>query len=198
MDDTEYIDDTEYARPIADGIPVDLAWTDPTQPRRIYVRAAYGSPLTEALLTLKAKWDSDAEARWVGTGKRDALLGLLAEHQAREAARTAGLTDGVDRTLSIPFKAAHIREAAKKAGAEWDPEKKAWKFPTDQSLAEIKAMVDSWDARTGSTTRTNKPPRRKCDQCYERWAVREATDSSGIPGWVCRTCDGPSYELSFA
>lgn len=37
-----------------------------------------------------------------------------------------------------------------------------------------------------------------CDQCHSAPGTRTAVDSSGLHGVVCRTCDGPSYTLSFA
>ena len=40
--------------------------------------------------------------------------------------------------------------------------------------------------------------RQRCDECWSAPGTIPATDSSGIPGMVCGSCYGPSFELSFA
>jgi len=37
----------------------------------------------------------------------------------------------------------------------------------------------------------------RCDECGKTASLRPATDSSGVPGYVCSRCYGPSYTLSF-
>ena len=60
--------------------------------------------------------------------------------QAKRAAARQAFLD-TSTSLSIPYEARAIREAAKAAGAEWEPDSKTWRVPNDEADA-IRALLD--------------------------------------------------------
>jgi hypothetical protein len=70
-------------RPLADDIPTDRAWRTG---RRIYIRCGYNSRTNTDLRDIGAKWDADVRALWVGSGKADHVLAILAAATERAAA----------------------------------------------------------------------------------------------------------------
>lgn len=60
-------------------------------------------------------------------------------------------------------------------------------------------MAYAYPAKEARTATASRKPARSCDECGEhRGGLRFATDSSGLGGYVCSRCYGPSYMLSFA
>lgn len=183
---------------VAADIPADRAWKTG---RRVYVRSAKGSALSEALWGANATWDREHGAHYIGTGKLEALLPLIREAGGRAArvqdVKAAGLW------IAIPIGAKDVREHAKGLGAVWDADRKEWALPTAEAREEVAAKVTTWQAskpkRAASSAPAQRRSSRKCDECGKRAGKHERRDSSGIAGLVCDICDRePSYALSFA
>lgn len=133
-------------KPVADGIPTDLAWR---AGRRIYVRCGYTSQLNTQLRadTIRARWDSDVRALWVGSGKADKVLPLLRERLARvdaiEQIKRAATEGGW--WLAIPYEADVIRQHAKDAdGVVYDSDRKMWACATADSFDPLAAEVRAY------------------------------------------------------
>ncbi len=179
--------------------PTDRAWVTG---RRIYVRSRYGSRLAEQVRDLGATWDRDERCLWVGTGKRDQVVALLAEQAERVEAVVA--RKAAAHWVTIPFEAEDIRARAKKLGALWDRDRKQWGLPTEDAADEIAAAVETRRAEGAPRRRVayTDPARTSggsCDECGRRGARHPRHDSSGIPGVVCDRCNSSAdYELSFA
>ncbi len=182
---------------LTEDIPTSRAWVTG---RRIYVRSSYRSALSEALREAGATWDRDERCWWVGTGKREIALSLIAQHAERVAEIVGRKSEA--HWVTIPFDAVSIRAKAKMLGALWDRERKQWGLPTAEAAAEVSSAVASWEAeRSAARSRpaARVPSSGTCDECGRRGARHQRYDSSGIAGVVCDRCSrSASYELSFA
>ena len=77
------MEETAERRPIR-GADIDTAWQTT---RRVYVRSAYASELSNRLRSLGARWDTEAKALWVGVRKLDGVEALLASLEQERADR---------------------------------------------------------------------------------------------------------------
>lgn len=126
--------------PLHDDIPTDRAWRTG---RRVYVRCGYQSQLNTELRDLGGRWDADERALWVGSGKADKVIPLVAAAIERAAAieTVKATATETGRWVTIPYAAAAVRDRAKALGARWDAGRKQWAMPTDTAHAEISEAV---------------------------------------------------------
>ncbi|HLK77701.1 MAG TPA: hypothetical protein VKU77_29145 [Streptosporangiaceae bacterium] len=129
----------ELDRRIDPAIPTNQGWK---AGRRIYVRSAKGSRLSDALWGIGANWDRDEYCLWVGSGKKDQAIALIREDDQRKAAAAA--TRSLGLLVKIPFDAAKVREQAKKLGAVWMKDARAWAMPDASSLGKVQVLVGEW------------------------------------------------------
>jgi hypothetical protein len=117
-------------------IPEDRAWK---YARRIYVRSAYRSKLSDDLYWIGAKWDPQEHCLWVGSGKLEQVIPLIQANEERgtQAAevKAAGLW------AKIPYQASGIRDLAKSLGGKWDSTRKEWAMPTEAALGAVQEKI---------------------------------------------------------
>lgn len=151
-------------KPLHEDVPPDLAWV---VGRRIYVQTPKTSQLNEQLIGLGAKWDWEVHARWVGTGKRDAVLPLVlaAADQERERRQAVERQIAAGRWVQIPsgvdgvVTAMHRR--AGELGAVWDPEGWRYALPDDESRDRLQRALDRWLAEQQADRERTEVQRRE-------------------------------------
>lgn len=137
-------------------IPLDKAWR---AGRRIYVRAGYQSHLNDQMRALGAKWDPEAKALWVGTGKAQQVVPLVQAQVSRVAASADVKARG--QWVHIPFDAEDVRTRARALGGVYDGDRKDWAMPTDQAFAEVSTAVTDWSAKRAAAKATAKAAARE-------------------------------------
>lgn len=123
-------------KPLSETIDTDRAWQEG---RRIYVRCGYKSKLNSQLRQLRAHWDPERRALWVGSTKKPAVIALIEEATQRadhiEAIKARGLW------VNIPRGMPEVREQAKKLGAVFDADRTEWAAPTPEARAQVERLV---------------------------------------------------------
>jgi hypothetical protein len=125
-------------------IPADKAWRSG---RRLYVRSAKGSKLSNDIYALGAHWDRDEYAQWTGSGKLTQVIALILAEDARgaddEQTRTLGLW------VKIPYEAHAIRSHVKDtlhAVYGGDARKGQWAMRNEDDLADVQARIAEYEA----------------------------------------------------
>lgn len=135
------------------------------QGRRVWITLPYGSPAKDKVKELGAHWDAESKRWWVSSSKAGEVEAIAAAERERRAeviARVAEVkSSGV--AVKIPYEAAEIREAAKKAGAVWDRDDKVWMVPAD-SLDHIQGLLDARKAAAAEKRSTPREPARTAAQ----------------------------------
>jgi hypothetical protein len=127
---------TPQPKPISGGVPAGRAWQ---VGRRIYVACGYESILGGQLREIGAHWDREVKRLWIGSGKKERVLALLAA--AEERTREREETTARALWVTIPYSAGTIRERAKTLGAVWDGEGKRWALPTAEAHTEVAGLL---------------------------------------------------------
>src|SRR5690606_1893099 len=128
-------------KPVDDHTPSEKAWKEG---RRIYVRAGYGSALSEGMRRIRANWDRDRKAWWVGTGKQDLVLPLREEY--RERVQAVQDIKALGHWVTIPYDAHQARALAKDLKALFDRDSKRCAARSAEDAARIEEAVQLWQA----------------------------------------------------
>lgn len=124
-------------KPVADDVPLSRAWQEG---RRIYIRCGKWTELDCQLVELRARWDPEKRARWVGTQRRDTVLPLIRDAEFRRRAMQEPWTV---EWLSIPYHMKDVREKAKELGAVWNRDRREWAFPSKKDQLEISRLISA-------------------------------------------------------
>lgn len=149
--------------------------------RRIYVRCGYRSQANTEMRDIGAKWDRDAGALWVGSGKAPLVVQILNDAATR-AEQVEG-QKGLGLWVKIPYEDASAREEAKRLGAKWDKDRKEWAMPDQESLDKIETRV------AAATAPKPQPHRNQPEPARIDWAGWKRT---GEERYVQRRIEGNS------
>lgn len=149
---------------IAETISTERAWQ---VGRRIYVRCAYASTLGVQLREIGAHWDREQRRLWVGSGKRDRVIALV--HDADARAQAVEDVKAAGRWVRVPYRATEIRAEVKRLGGVYDGDRKAWALPSEESYATGQELVAQYHERCAAAEHAAKDKRQ-----HEDAAAREA------------------------
>src|SRR5690606_26158430 len=159
-------------KPVDDHTPSEKAWKEG---RRIYVRAGYGSALSEGMRRIRANWDRDRKAWWVGTGKQDLVLPLLEEY--RERVQAVQDIKALGHWVTIPYDAHQARALAKDLKALFDQDSKRWAARATEDAARIEEAVQLWQAERDAEAAAAKA-RRDAEKEAERARAAEEAEAA--------------------
>jgi hypothetical protein len=152
-------------------LDIDRAWTTK---RRTYVRAAYNSPLAEAIYKAGGRWDRDAGAYRVPAPKLGGLLPLIAESDQRKQAFEAIRDRG--HHVHIPYDLTEIRQAAKRLGAVFfrtTDGQACWAMPDQASFDEVRRMLADHKQQQAAARAAEKA-KREAQWAAEKQAQQQA------------------------
>lgn len=118
---------------------------------RVYVRTRYGSDLVAELKALGAHWDRDEKAWWVGSGKRDQVIGLITTHPGDTTTATTVLSTvpAQPPVPPAPVERHYVRtryedrDLARAHGGTWDPTRRQWCFAAADAAAAAQAAIEA-------------------------------------------------------